>query len=133
MRQQRPHQQRISSLQYGNTGFKLAASSFEDGCGSQFPGPMPAWQQFKPAIRSVYVIQVKAQGDHAFEELSGRFDVWHAIFDGPAAKPSHFQAFLDCNRAILMPANLPVGSRDLIKQDGTDQLHRFAHLALHAV
>ena len=58
-----------------------------------------------------------AQRDHSFQHANRRRDVEQPTFHRPRAEARNVAAFLNNNRAVLMPTERPIGRRGLVEQD----------------
>ncbi|MDQ0248296.1 hypothetical protein J2W22_000343 [Sphingomonas kyeonggiensis] len=67
-------------------------------------------------------VEMDPQCQHSGEQGEGWRHVLHAMLDGPGAKAGHVAAGGHGDRAILVPAQRPIGAVALVEQDGADGL-----------
>lgn len=69
------------------------------------------------AITRTALIQVQPQGKHLLEHLNGRLNMRDPVLNGPCGEASDLDFLLNGDREILMPGNLPIRFRRLVKEN----------------
>ncbi len=73
------------------------------------------------SIVSRDVVEVQAQGDHARQHLERRSDVKCSVLACPGAEAFNLNPFHYRDRPVLMPTKSPIGTRCLVKKDGSNR------------
>lgn len=82
---------------------------------------MRAGHNAQRRVALVHRIQVHANRYHALQDFKRRLDLNQPGLDRPWAEPVRVDAFVDHDRAVLMPAERPVPLRRLVEQDRADR------------
>lgn len=74
--------------------------------------------EFQRAIVISAIVQVQAEGNHAFQYFRWRMDMNDSFFNGPSSEATNFDSFGYGDDQILVPGDEPICIRILIEENG---------------